>query len=244
MTARTPGTLHEPADLFSEALAHPGHSGVNDADFFVEGGGADEEVEAPAAERVADLPGAVRREHYVRRMLGANRAELGDGHLKVGQDLEEKRLEPVVRAVHLIHQQYRRSLAPRDGPQQGSLEQVVSAEDDLLELGGISSVPLRHAQSQELALVVPFVQRRVDVQPLIALESDQLAAKHLREHPGDLGLPNSRVAFDHERLAHLPGQEQGGGDRGLGDVPMALQRFLHRADLGSHAGPPALRASA
>ena len=65
-------------------------------------------VEAAALERVVDLAGPVRGEDDARRRLGLDRADLGDGDLEVGQDLEEVGLELLVGPVDLVDQEDRR----------------------------------------------------------------------------------------------------------------------------------------
>ena len=45
-------------------------------------------------------------EHDDRRLPGAERARLRDGDLEVGQELQKKRLELVVRAIDLIDEQH------------------------------------------------------------------------------------------------------------------------------------------
>ena len=65
--------------------------------------------------------------------VARDRAELGDRHAGLGQQLEQERLEVVVGAVDLVDQQHRR---PRAGvlerAQQRPADQVVGAEQVLL----------------------------------------------------------------------------------------------------------------
>ena len=71
----------------------------------------DEEIETSAAQGIADLAASVGREDHVRHVFGADRAELGDRHLEVGQDLEQERLEAVVGPIDLVDQQDGRAAA-------------------------------------------------------------------------------------------------------------------------------------
>ena len=68
-----------------------------------------------------------------RRVRRADRAELGDRHRGLGEQLEQERLEVVVGAVDLVDQQHRR---PRPGmlerAQQRAADQVVAPEQVLL----------------------------------------------------------------------------------------------------------------
>ena len=52
-----------------------------------------------------------------------------------------------------------------------------------------------------LPRVVPFVDRGRDVEPFVALQPDELPAERLREHLGDLGLADARLAFEEQRAA-------------------------------------------
>ena len=90
-------------------------------------------VQAAALDRVVQVARAVGGEHDDRRVRGADRADLGDRHAGLGQQLEQERLEVVVGAVDLVDQQHRR---PRAGvlerAQQRPPDQVVRAEQVLL----------------------------------------------------------------------------------------------------------------
>ena len=78
------------------------------------------------------VAGAVAGEHDERRRVGAERAELGDRDLPVGQHLEQVGLELVVGAVDLVDEQHRRrALAWLDRPQQRPLDE----EALLVQLG-------------------------------------------------------------------------------------------------------------
>ena len=65
-------------------------------------------VQAAPLQCVVDLARPVGCEDHARRPLGLDRADLGDRDLEVGQDLEQVRLELLVRAVDLVDQQDRR----------------------------------------------------------------------------------------------------------------------------------------
>ena len=90
-------------------------------------------VEAAALDRVVQVARAVRGQHDDRRVRRADRADLRDRHARVGEQLEQERLEVVVGAVDLVDQQHRR---PRPGvlerAQQRPPDQVVRPEQVLL----------------------------------------------------------------------------------------------------------------
>ena len=58
---------------------------------------------------------------------------------------------------------------------------------------------LRALDGEELALVVPLVERGVLVQALVALQADQLGAAHRGQRLGDLGLADAGLAFEQQR---------------------------------------------
>ena len=80
-------------------------------------------VEAAPAQRVGKLARAVRGEYDARDRRRLDGAEFGNAHLKVGEKLEQKRLEFLVGAIDLVDQQHRRLLAA-DRRQQRPFQQV------------------------------------------------------------------------------------------------------------------------
>ena len=126
-------------------------------------------VEAAALQRVVHVAGAVRGEHDDRRHLGAHDAELGHRDRPVGEDLEQERLELVVGAVDLVDQQHRRHRAVvRERAQQRALHE----EPLRVELVLVDALVARldRAQVQQLARVVPLVDRLRRVDALVALQ--------------------------------------------------------------------------
>ena len=81
---------------------------AHDLHLPLEAGVLDVEVEAAALEGVVDLPGAVGGQDGDRRAFGSDRAELGDRDGEVREDLQQKCLELVVGAVHLVYEQHGR----------------------------------------------------------------------------------------------------------------------------------------
>src|SRR6267154_1007603 len=195
--AQLPGAqpLHEARDRLGELLVHSGHLAAQDAKLFLEAGMLDIQIQAAPPQRVADLARAVRSEHDPGHVLGAYRPELRNRDLEIREHFEEKGLEALVGAIDLVDQQDRGALAARDRAQQRPLEQVLAPEDQIFELGGIAGFPLRDAQAQQLALVVPLVESGVGVQALVAWQPDEFRGEQPREHLRDLGLADPRLAF-------------------------------------------------
>ncbi len=100
--------VDEADHLAGEALRSLGDAREDDLVLLLGGRVVDPVVEAPTLERVVDLAGPVRGEDDARRRLGPDRADLGDGDLEVGQDLEEIGLELLVGPVDLIDEEDRR----------------------------------------------------------------------------------------------------------------------------------------
>ena len=98
---------------------------ADDPRLTIDIGKIDVVVEAAPAQRVGELARAVRGEHDARDRRRFDRAELGNGDLEVGQELEQEGLEFLVGAVDLVDQQDRRLLAPDRG-QQRPLKQIFS----------------------------------------------------------------------------------------------------------------------
>jgi hypothetical protein len=103
-------------------------------------------------------------------VLGADRAQLGDRDLEVGQHLEQERLELLVGAVDLVDQEDRRLLPGADGAEQRPLEEERIAEDEALLLVRVAAGALLHLDAQHLLRIVPLVEGRIHIQALVALE--------------------------------------------------------------------------
>jgi hypothetical protein len=85
-------------------------------------------VQAAPLERVVQLARAVRGQHDQRPAGGADRPELGDRHLEVGEQLQQERLERVVGAVDLVDEQDHRAVLLQ-GLQQRPAQQVAPGEE-------------------------------------------------------------------------------------------------------------------
>ena len=182
-------------------------------------------VEAAAAQRVGEFAGGVRGQDHARDRERADDAEFGNRDLEVRQQLEQERLEFLVGAVDLVDQQHRRRLAP-DGAEQRPLEQIVLGEDPGLDLGHARARSLARLDRQELALIVPFVERGADVEPFVALHADKLRAVHRGERLGDFGLADPRLALDQQRTLKRIHHPERGREIAVGDI----------ADLGQTRG--------
>src|SRR5271155_1913802 len=174
-------------------------------------------VEAAAAQRVGEFAGCVRGQDHARDRERPYDAELGNRDLEVRQQLEQERLEFLVGAVDLVDQQHRRRLAP-DGAEQRPLEQVILGEYARLDFGDARARALARLYRQELALVVPLVKRRADVEPLVALHANELGAVHGGKRLRDFGLAHPRLALDEERTLERIHHPEGSREVAVGDI--------------------------
>ncbi len=221
-------------DLLRQSLADAGHLGAHDPKLALGIGVANPVIETAALERVVDLARAVRRDHHDRRLLGAHRAELGDGDLEIGQHLEQERLEGFVGAVELVDQQDRRPGRIRlKRLQERPLDQEALGEHVVLEpLPVMGALRLGHADGDHLRGVVPFVDRGCDIEALVALQPDQPPPERAGQDLGDLGLADPGLAFQEQRAAHLEGQKKHGRKRPVGEIVGLGQEIEGAIDRG------------
>jgi hypothetical protein len=121
----------------------------------------------------------------------------GDGDRRLGQQLEQERLELVVGAVHLIDQQHGRARARVQQRGEQRPRQQVLAGEQVLVLDPLAG-RLGQPDGEQLARVVPLVQRLVGGDALIALQADQRGVDRGGQGLGGLGLahpgsPSSRI---------------------------------------------------
>src|SRR5207249_7307513 len=81
--------------------------------------------------------------------------------------------------------------------------------------------------AQELLLVVPLEEGARLVEPLVALETDDLRVEHLGEDLPELGLPRPGGSLGEERLLECQGEKQRRLHAARRDVD---GRPTHRAD--------------
>jgi hypothetical protein len=231
-----PDALDQRDDVPCQLLAHARDLELHDRELVGLVREVDVEVKAAALEGVGHLPGVVAREDDHRHVLAAQRAELGDAHLEVGQDLEQERLELGVGLVDLVDQQDDR-LGRRDRAQQGARQQEAVAEEDVV-LGGdlvdcfgerpgaaddLAELVLEDLRVEELLRVLPLVERLRLVEPLVALEPDELVAEGGRQDLRELGLPDAGRALHQNGLLQGVREVDDRADRPAGDVLERLE---------------------
>jgi len=90
----------------------------------------------------------------------------------------------------------------------------------------------RQPDRHHLPGIVPFIDRRRDIEPLIALQPDQAAPQRPGQHLGDLGLADARLPFEQDRSFHLQREEDDGGERAISHIFARRQQRLGVGDGG------------
>ena len=78
---------------------------------------------------------------------------------------------------------------------------------------------------EQLALVVPLVERGRLVEPLVALQADQFGRVHRRQRLRHLGLADARLAFQQQRTPQQLHQRDRGRELAVGDVAGGGERL-------------------
>src|SRR5262245_31436202 len=219
----------DPGHLVGQALGDVGHLGQHDLALAVEVRVVDVEEQAAPLERLGQLPGVVRGEEDQRDLRRRDRAQLGDRHLVVGEDLQQQRLGLDLDPVDLVDEEHDGVLGS-DGLEQRAGEQEVGGEDVVLDLLPRGAVVALGLDAQQLLLVVPLVQGLGLVEALVALQADQPGAADLGHGLGELGLARAGRPLDQDRLAEAIGEVHDAGDALVGQVVDLGERLAYGRD--------------
>ncbi len=114
-----PQPLDRAGHLPRQSLVYLRNPQSDDFDFPLETGMFHPVVQTASLQCVMHVPGPIRGEHHDGNFRCSVRADLGNGHLDVGEKLEEIRLEFVVGAVDFVDEEYGcRAVARLDCPEQ------------------------------------------------------------------------------------------------------------------------------
>jgi hypothetical protein len=97
---------------------------------------------------------------------------------------------------------------------------------------------------EELALVVPLVDRRIGVEPLVALQADERGIEGAGQGPRHLGLADPGVALQQQGAAKGLHERERHGQLAVGDIGLAGQsplQLLARERRALHAFRAGLR---
>ena len=178
----TPGTLVRSASrsrwtkptIWRASRSGAAGTREHDLELALEARVVDPVVEAAALQGVVNLAGPVAGQDHPGREHGPDRANLGHRHLEVGQDLEQVRLELLVRPVDLVDQQDRgHAVVGIERLEERPADQEVGPEDVVGRGPGGFAACLEQPDLEHLARVVPLVDGARDVEPLVALQADE-----------------------------------------------------------------------
>src|SRR5712671_7160829 len=85
-------------------------------------------------------------------------------------------------------------------------------------LDRVRVLPLARLDGEQLALIVPFIQRGVLVEAFVALQADELGPMHGSQRLGDLGLADAGLALEQQRPLEVFHQPERRRDVAVGDV--------------------------
>ena len=113
--------------------------------------------------------------------------------------------------------------------------EVLAAHD----VGNLGLAPLPsgfdEANSEHLAGVVPLIDCLAGVEPLVALQPDQVRVEHRSEHLGHLGLAHPGLAFEKEGPTQLQAEVSDHRQAAIGDVVVGRERGYNIFDrVGDH----------
>src|SRR6185503_12354003 len=110
---------------------------------------------------------------------GRDRSKLGDRDLILREDLEEVRLEGLVRPIELVDQKQSRQPVRRSNRlEQWPSQQESRREDVVTEARAIHrATRFGETNLDHLPRIIPFVRRRADVESLIALQPNERSSE-------------------------------------------------------------------
>jgi hypothetical protein len=217
-------------DLRGELRRHVRDARLHDRELLLEGGVLDPLIETATLERVVHLARAVRRQHDERRRRRADGAEFGDRHLELGQQLQQIALDLFVRAIDLVDQEDGRPRARGiDRLQQGTLEQEAFGVE--LCLGGAQRAGgFEDAKLEELPRIVPLIRGLTEVEPFVALQSDQIGPECCGDGRCERGLADAGFPFEEQRTLQPQGQEHRDGEPLVCHIVLRRELLLQVCD--------------
>ena len=157
-----------------------------------------------------DLTGAIRCQDDEWRRGRPQRSKLWNRDLELGQQFQKESLEFFVGAIDFINEQDGRPGAPRiDGLEQRPLNQERFAVEFAVRARAIERVRgIENPQLQQLPRIIPLVKRMADVQPFIALKTNQIGAERRGRSGSERRLTDAGFTFEKERPIETKRQKQ------------------------------------
>ena len=180
-----------------------------------------------------------------RNLMRAQRAELGNRHLKVGQDFEQEGLELGLGAIDLVDQ--RTDAAPdrrarKSGRGSRNFEKKASsspvgftASRRLVVPAKRSPIVAQHLGIKKLLGIRPLVQRPWARRVLRNTASGSARGSAWRRSLWLAGLATAGRSFDEQRFFQAVGQIDRGGDALVSDIALrgeAIEHLLHPGEPG------------
>ncbi len=143
--------------------------------------------------------------HHNRRLLRTNGAELRNRDLVLGQNLEQIRFERFVGTIELVNQQNGcDTVLGCERLQQRALQQETGCEYVVRQLAALDAArSLSESYLDHLTRIVPFINSRGGVEPLIALKAHQTTPESSGQDFRDLGFAYAGFAFEKKRSRHV-----------------------------------------
>jgi hypothetical protein len=77
---------------------------------------------------------------------------------------------------------------------------------------------IENTQLEQLTWIIPLVERMADVEPFIALKSDQIGGECRRRSRGERRFADARLSLEKERPLEAKRQEESGSKAAISDV--------------------------
>ncbi len=158
---------------------------------------------------------AVRGQDDDRGLFGLDRAEFGDRDLIIGKGFEKESFKGCVRAVDFVDQQHRRTFGMgAQRLQKRALDQKFWPEQARFHV----ALPVRGADREHLRRKIPLIDGGSRIEPLVALQPDQAAAKGARDGFGNFGLARARLPFEEDGTPQPQRQKHHRRKRAVGQI--------------------------
>ncbi len=185
---------------------------------------------------------AVGRQNDQRRLAGTHGAELGNGDLEFRKQLEQVPFEFLIGPIDFVNQEDGRARTGRiDRLEERALDEKSVAVQLTAGADAVDGVRrFENAQLDELASVVPFVNRVADVEAFVTLEAYQIGFEGPSNGARERCLADAGFTLEKKRASELQREKQRNGQASIRDV--LLGREL-RLEIGNGSGKNGLTPS-
>ena len=98
--------------------------------------------------------------------------------------------------------------------------------------GDLADLVAQDLRVEELLRILPLVERLGLVEPLVALQANELGRERRGQRLGELGLADAGRPLDEDRLLHAVGEVDRGGDAAVAHVVVGAQARDDVVDAG------------